>query len=207
MNNPGMTKTLPDMLDLAFDVSGATPPASYPFTLWAALVEFAPQLAEEESAGVLPLRLPEQAAEVLPKRAKLTLRIPSVLAEELTVALSGAQLDLGSGLLQLGMGRPRAITAYPTIHAHHVASDEDEVIFMDGVRAQLDEMRIACNLICGMRHRIGDETQSIQGYSLVIHDLKADASLRLQYAGLGESRQYGCGIFVPYKVISGLNDD
>ena len=40
MNNPGMTK-LPDMLDLAFDVSGATPPANYPFALWAALLDLA----------------------------------------------------------------------------------------------------------------------------------------------------------------------
>lgn len=195
------------MIDLAFDVSGATPSANYPFTLWGALLDLAPLLAEEESAGVLPLRLPEHAAELLPRRAKLVLRVPAALAEELTVALSGAQLDLGSSRLLLGMGRPRTITAYPTIHAHHVASDEEEPAFMNGVRAQLDEMRIACNLICGMRHFIGDETQSIQGYSLVIHDLKTDASLKLQYAGLGESRQYGCGIFVPYKVISGLNDD
>ena len=207
MNKPGMTKALPDMLDLAFDVSGATPPANYPFALWAALIDLAPRLAEAENTGVLPLRLPEHAAELLPRRAKLTLRIPSVLAEELTVALSGAQLDLENGPLQLGLGRPRTITAYPTIHAHHVASDEDEPAFMEGVRARLDEMRIACNLICGLRHRIGDETQSIQGYSLVVHDLKSDASLKLQYAGLGESRQYGCGIFVPYKAITGLNDD
>jgi CRISPR-associated protein Cas6 len=195
------------MLDLAFDVSGTTPPADYPFALWAALLDLAPRLAEEESAGVLPLRLPEHVAELLPRRAKLTLRIPAALAEELTVALSGAQLDMASGPLQLGMGRPRTITAYPTVHAHHVASDEDEPAFMESVRAQLDEMRIACNLICGLRHRIGDEARSIAGYSLVVHDLKSEASLRLQYAGLGESRQYGCGIFVPYKAITGLNDD
>ena len=196
-----------EMVDLAFDISGNALPANHPFTLWDALSSFAPALADADRAGILPMRLPEHTADMLPRRAKLTLRIPAALAEELTVALSGTQLDLGSGLLQLGMGRPRAITAYPTIHAHHVASDEDEPVFMDGVRAQLDEMRIACNLICGMRHLIGDETQSIRGYSLVIHDLKADASLKLQYRGLGESRQYGCGIFVPYKVISGLNDD
>ncbi|MCK9200366.1 MAG: type I-MYXAN CRISPR-associated protein Cas6/Cmx6 [Gallionella sp.] len=195
------------MIDLAFDVSGNAPPADHPFTIWDALSNLAPALADADRAGILPMRLPEHAAEALPKRAKLTLRIPLALAEELTVALSGAQLDLGSSLLQLGMGRTRAITAYPTIHAHQVASDEDELAFMDGVRAQLDEMRIACNLICGLRHTIGDETRSIQGYSLVVHDLKAEASLKLQYAGLGEARQYGCGIFVPYKVISGLNDD
>jgi len=26
----------------------------------------------------------------------------------------------------------------------------------------------------------------------------------LLYAGLGSHRKYGCGVFVPYKVISGL---
>jgi len=39
----------------------------------------------------------------------------------------------------------------------------------------------------------------------VIHDLKPEASLRLQYTGLGSDRRYGCGVFVPYKVITGLD--
>jgi len=39
----------------------------------------------------------------------------------------------------------------------------------------------------------------------VIHNLKPEDSLRLQYTGLGSDRQYGCGIFVPYKVISDLS--
>lgn len=196
-----------EMIDLAFDLSGPIPAANHMFTLWDALTDLAPVLADTGSAGVLPLRLPEQTTDALPRRTKLTLRIPSSLVEELTLTLSGQALDLGDCRLQLGMGRPRAITPYPTIHAQQVASSEDEVPFMEGIRARLDEMRIACNLICGMRRSIGDETQSIRGYSLVIHDLKPDTSLKLQYAGLGEARQYGCGIFVPYKVISGLDDD
>jgi CRISPR-associated protein Cas6 len=201
-----MTK-LPDMLDLAFDVSGATPPADYPFALWAALVELAPILAAEESAGVLPLRLAEEATGPLPKRAKLVLRVPATLSEELAGGLSGQRLDVAGVALNLGAGKVRQLAAYSTVHAQLVATDEDEVPFMEGVRARLAEMNIACNLICGMRRRIGDGAQAIQGYSLVVHDLKADASLRLQQRGLGEARRYGCGIFVPYKVISGLNDD
>lgn len=195
------------MIDLAFDVSGATPPTDYPFALWAALLELAPSLAAEEGAGVLPLRLAEEATGPLPKRAKLTLRVPPALAKELTASLSGKRLDVAGVVLNLGTGKVRPLAAYSTVHAQLVAAAEDEIPFMEGVRTQLDEMDIACSLICGMRRRIGDGAQAIQGYSLVVHDLKADASLKLQYRGLGEARRYGCGIFVPYKVISGLNDD
>ena len=49
-----------------------------------------------------------------------------------------------------------------------------------------------------------NDTRAVQGYSLVIHDLKPEESLRLQGAGLGNNRFLGCGVFMPYKVISGL---
>jgi CRISPR-associated protein Cas6 len=76
---------------------------------------------------------------------------------------------------------------------------------MEQINTQLGKMQIKGNLICGKRHSINSDHQSIQGYSLVIHDLTPSASLKLQFSGLGESRQFGCGIFVPYKVISGLS--
>lgn len=196
------------MLDLVFDISGESLPANYPFALWAALRERAPALADDENrVGVLPLRLPGHTAVPLPKRTKLALRIPEALCKTIAAGLSGQPLDLTGNQVQLGTARVRQIAPYPTMHAQQVATRQDEIPFMEGVRATLDKMNIACNLICGMRRTIGDGEHSIQGYSLVIHDLKVDASLRLQYAGLGEARHFGCGIFLPYKVIAGLHDD
>ena len=72
---------------------------------------------------------------------------------------------------------------------------------------RLDELGVAGKLICGKRVTVNDGQRSIHGYSLVLHDLKPEASLLLQYAGLGVDRQFGCGIFVPYKVITGLSED
>jgi hypothetical protein len=46
--------------------------------------------------------------------------------------------------------------------------------------------------------------RAIKGRSLVLHDLNPEGSLSVQYIGLGKGRHLGCGIFVPYKVISGL---
>ena len=79
--------------------------------------------------------------------------------------------------------------------------------FVENINTQLGEMGIKGKLICGRRRTIGDDSQSMQGFSLVVHDLKAEASLHLQFVGLGTGRQFGCGIFVPYKVISGLSED
>lgn len=189
---------------MVFDLGSGILPTTYPFALWEALIRHVPQLAKEKFVGVLPLRATENNEGVLlPKRAKLVLRLPIALAAH-AAALSGQQLDVAEELLQLGNGRLRPIQPYPTLHAQLVTGATDEVLFLDGINAQLSKMGIAAGLICGKRRTLAGAQQSIHGYSLVIHDLKPEASLQLQYAGLGEGRQFGCGIFVPYKVISGL---
>ena len=199
------------MIDLVFELDGGTLPAAYPFALWEALINHVPQLAEERFAGVLPLRAAENdAGMLLPKRAKLVLRLPMALASR-AAALSGQQLGLaqiplrsGEYSLRLGKSKLRPIQPYPTLHARLVTGATDELMFMEDIKTQLSGMAIAAGLICGKRHTLSGARQTIHGYSLVIHDLKPEASLQLQYAGLGEFRQFGCGIFLPYKTISGL---
>ena len=199
--------TIPEMIDLIFDLDGGIIPAAYPFALWDELTRHVPQLAAEQSVGVFPLRATENSqGMLLPRRAKLALRLPTALVEH-TAALSGRQLDISGSILKLGAVKTRAIQPSPTIHAQMVASASDEVSFMSGIATLLGEMGIAGKLICGKRRTINGDQQSIHGYSLVVHELKPEASLQLQYAGLGEARRFGCGIFVPYKVISGLSDN
>lgn len=197
-----MTDAIPEMIDAVFDVSGEMLPTTYPFALWEALVRHVPALATDTGVGVIPLRTAASAAGMLlPKRAKLALRLPAALAAHIT-ALSGQLLDLGGGTLQLGNGKLRRIAPYSTLHAHLVTGADDEVTFLQDVEAQLAGLCIAGKLICGMRNSMAAPDRQIQGYSLVIHNLKPDDSLRLQYTGLGADRRFGCGIFVPYKVIS-----
>ena len=189
---------------MVFDLGGGILPTDYPFALWEALIRHVPQLAEEKSVGVLPLRAAENnEGMLLPKRAKLVLRIPIALAAH-AAALSGQQLDVAENTILLGKSKLRKIQPYPTLHAQLVTGAPDEMLFLDGINSQLSNMGIVARLICGKRRILTGARQSIHGYSLVIHDLKPEASLQLQYAGLGEGRQFGCGIFLPYKVISGL---
>jgi CRISPR-associated protein Cas6 len=195
-----------EMIDAVFDVSGDTISTSYPLDLWESLVRCMPNLEIDQSIGVIPLRTTaSEAGMLLPKRAKLTLRLPTELSTQVAT-LSGLSLDIGNSSLQLGSFKLRAIQPYPTLHAHLVNTEEDEVSFVKEVHERLDRLGIInAKLICGLRNRLAFSTFTISGFSLVIHDLKPEDSLRLQYIGLGADRRYGCGIFVPYKVISDLS--
>jgi len=200
-----MTDTAAEMIDLLFEVEGGVLSAGYPFALWEALITYFPQLAQEQRAGVLPLRLSRSSTGMLlSKRAKLALRLPTELVEQAATALQGRELEIGGTQLRLGAAKTRAIQPSATVHAQIVAGSSDEVLFMEEVKTLLGEMQIDAHFICGLHSTLDNGRQTIHGFSVVIHDLKPEASLQLQYAGLGSERRYGCGIFVPYKAITGL---
>jgi CRISPR-associated protein Cas6 len=90
------------------------------------------------------------------------------------------------------------------LHAQLVTGAEDEMAFMAEIKSALAALDVEAQLICGRRRSLVDGDRTIRGYSLVLHDLKPEGSLRVQYAGLGKERRFGCGIFVPYKVIASL---
>ena len=199
-----MSKTTAEMIDLVFDLRGETLPASYPFALWAELVRAVPQLADNEQVCVLPLRGAENNEQILlSRRTKLVLRIPVALTDEVS-ALTGAQLHVSECMLSLGAMKIREIQPHPTLHAQLAAGVDDELEFMGSVQAHFAALEISANTICGKHRTLSDGRQSISGYSLVVHDLKPEASVLLQSVGMGEGRRFGCGIFMPYKVISDL---
>ena len=203
-----MASNTPEMVDMVFDLEGGTLPTTYPFALWAALIQRIPQLAEEKLVGVLPLRSTvNNQSMLLAKRAKLVIRIPTTLAESTAFSLTGQQLDIDGSTMRVGAAKTRPIQPYPTIHAQLVTGSSDEVLFVEDIRNQMEELGATGKLICGKRLTVNGGQRSIHGYSLVLHDLKPEASLQLQYVGLGDDRQFGCGIFVPYKVIKGLSED
>ena len=196
------------MIDMMFDLEGGMLPAAYPFALWEALTLRVPELAEDESTGILPVRgTGNKEGLLLTKRAKLVMRLPTASAKLAAARLTGQQFDIAGRSLRLGATKTRPIYPFPTVHAQLVAGTSDELFFVENINEQLERMGIKGKLICGRRRSIGDESRSVQGFSLVIHDLKAEDSLRLQFIGLGTDRHFGCGIFVPSKVISGLSED
>ncbi len=190
------------MIDVVFELSGDMLPAAYPYALWEELIRLIPEFAAAKDVGVVPLRMAEgNEGMLLPKRAKLTLRLPQALAKAAS-SLSQQQLRVAGNALQLGASKIREIQPFSTLHAQLVTGADDEIEFIAEVEAALAAMDVKAKLICGQRRSLADAERAITGYSLVLHDLTPDDSLQVQYAGLGAERRYGCGIFVPYKSIS-----
>ena len=195
---------VPEMTDVVFELKGHSVPADYVFALWREVVRILPWLEDEKFAGIHPLKVAASGEEMLlPQRAKLVLRLPSARASQ-AGHLSGQELHVGSSVLRVGEAGERPLQAYPTLHAQLVASDCNEEVFVAGVVSELGELNISCKWICGKRHAIKGAEGAIAGYSLVVHDLKPHDSLHMQQYGLGGQRHFGCGIFVPYKTITGL---
>lgn len=195
--------TTPEMTEVLFDIRGEYIPSAYQYPLWLALTAHLPALADEQFAGVVPLRgLSAESGNLLPKRTKLILRLPDAMDYS---PLLDKTLDLQTCKVHLGAAKPRILQPYSTLHAHLVATDSDEVEFLRNTQARLNEMSINGKLICGMRNSYDLNGSTTYGYSLVIHELKPAASLLLQRTGLGPHRNFGCGIFIPYKVIADLD--
>lgn len=192
------------MVDVVFDLDGASVPDNYSFALWFEISRLMPWLKEIQNVGILPLRGSASGNHILlSRRTKLILRVPLDRAAE-THRLSGQELHIDGCKLRVGKGRERELQAATTLHAHMVATDLGEVEFLAEMKKQLEAMNVICNLICDKYRNINGDNQSLRGYGLVLHDLKPQASLQIQRDGLGAARQFGCGIFVPFKAITGL---
>jgi CRISPR-associated protein Cas6 len=193
-----------EMIDMVFDLSGLFVPEDYPFLLWQEIVRLLPWLKDDESVGILPLRGSASGEDtLLSKRTKLVLRVPAECAVQ-TLSLSGQQLKVGESILLVGKGKERVLQPSVTLHSYMVESVLGEIEFIADMKKKLLSMNISCNLICDKSRKINSTKHSISGFGLVLHDLKPQASIEVQRSGLGGARHFGCGIFVPFKAISGL---
>lgn len=195
----------PDMIDIVFDLDGSAVPVNYPFALWSEAVRCIPWLKDAVNAGFIPLKGSISGDYLLlSKRTKLVLRLPVALVAQ-AEQLAGKQLKIDGNILSVGKGKERPLQPTTTLHAYLVESNLGEIEFLADMKAKLQAMNISCNLICDKQRHIYDVGQTLNGFGLVLHDLKPLASMQIQCVGLGGARHFGCGIFVPFKAISGLD--
>jgi len=195
----------PDMVDMVFDLNGSSVPLNYPFLLWSEAVRYLPWLNNEANAGFIPLKGSVSGETLLlSKRTKLILRLPASLAAQ-SALLAGKQLNIAGNILTVGTGKERPLLSTTTLHAYLVESNLGEIEFLSDMKQKLQDLNISCNLICDKQRKISNADQSLSGFGLVLHDLKPLASIQIQCIGLGGARHFGCGIFVPFKAISGLD--
>lgn len=196
-------------VDLQFALAGDALPSDYADALWCAVRDFLPWLEDDAFAGIHPISGLSPGAGLnewyLSRRARLTLRLAGEQVDEAR-ALVGAHLRLATCYaVEVGSPQVRHLTHSPVLYSKFVTfksageSPLAEEDFLSACRAELSELGVAPQLICGKPQTANTGTGSLAGFSLVLFDLKADAALLLQRRGLGVERKRGCGIFVPHK--------
>ncbi|MGE5336633.1 MAG: type I-MYXAN CRISPR-associated protein Cas6/Cmx6 [Gemmatimonadota bacterium] len=192
-------------LDFAYAVRGAVIDRDYPFALCAALLDVLPWLGSEPHAGVHPLRGATACSEglLLGGRTRLVLRAPAARAEECT-RLQGRLLEVPAPL-HVGNVTRRELLPYPVLHARLVVTgSEDEASFVGDIESEIEQLQIDCEIIVGRRGEVRLGVQRAAGFSLMLHGLSPEHSLRAQEHGLGLHRMLGCGLFVPHKSVAAV---
>jgi CRISPR-associated protein Cas6 len=189
------------MVDAVFALDGQALPREHAQALREALCAQLAWLASEPHAGIHPIKMVlgnEQQA-LLSRRARLLLRVRLRRMQALT-ALTGIELDVGGHRVRLGTPHVRKLVPHATVYAYRVASDSaDEAQFMAAVGRELAQLEIAGERVCGKHQRMTLAGRTLDAFSLMLHGLAPEQSLRLQQHGLGPHRLWGCGIFVPHK--------
>ena len=165
--------------DAVFPLEGQALPREHAQALQQALCAILPWLDSDPVAGIHPVKLvPGSAMPAL-------LRVASRRMDEL-VALAGLELKVAGQTLRLGVPHRHDLQPHSTLYAYRVAADSaDEVTFMAAVAAELAQMAIGGERVCGKHQAMVVDGRSLDTFSLMLHALPAEQSLRLQERGGG----------------------
>jgi CRISPR-associated protein Cas6 len=99
----------------------------------------------------------------------------------------------------------RPLSPISTIFSRYVVSaeqGEDENAFLARVLQELQSMGIKPKkMLCGIEKVLATPERPIRTRSLMIAELTAPESVKVQQLGLGPWRHLGCGLFLPHKDI------
>jgi CRISPR-associated protein Cas6 len=194
-------------IDLLFPLHGHAIPLDHGYVLYAALARALESsgdcwLHNREDVGVHLIRGHYQGKGRLALNAgsRLTVRLPATLVHKF-LALAGQQLTLGTDSLRVGIPQPRALQATPTLYAHLVTTrnGNDENRFDTEIAHQLAELAIRGSPQRGPRRSFTIKDRKVVAHTLLVSELTAEESIRLQEHGLGGRRKLGCGVFVPWQ--------
>ncbi|GBD23901.1 CRISPR-associated endonuclease Cas6 [bacterium HR29] len=196
-------------------------PADHGYALFGALSRLLPWLHGSPLVGVHPIRgqLVGNRALALTPASTLAFRVPVTVLPGL-LPLAGQSIDLEGTVLRVGLPHVRALRPSPVLSSRLVTIKGmlEPDAFLEAARRQLAELgvdgqpalleRAGTRAIEGrgaapsspwIRRTLRVRDKEVVGYALRVAGLSPEASIRLQIAGLGGRRRFGCGIFLPER--------
>jgi CRISPR-associated protein Cas6 len=187
-------------VDLAFRLTGNSVPVDHGYALYAALSRIAPEIHDAKEIGVPPIRgvYGGEGSLRLADYSRLVIRLPG---EQIRgyLKLAGKRLEIDGCLIGVGVPEVRALQLAAKLRARLVTIKGfmDESVFRQATQRQLNDLKIAGELLIGERRTFRVKDKQVVGFEVAVSDLTAEESLTLQEHGLGGRRRMGCGVFVP----------
>lgn len=188
------------MIDVMFVITGGPLRRDYAAPLHAALGRALPWLDDESAAAVHPLRgvTCVDGRLCLGARSRLLLRVPEERIRD-CAALSGRSLNLDEPIA-VGTAQLRPLNPYRTLYSRLVVTGDDtEEHFLAAVKQAVANWDTACQIIVGRAGTCAGDTAAVSGFSVMLHGVSPQVSLRAQTEGVGGYRKFGCGVFVPHR--------
>lgn len=215
-NQPDEIKYTASVADVVFRMECARIIRDHAYALLQSIQEHLPWFATEDKAGIHSIHGAESShgwfrpddgkddSILLSKRVRMVIRVPRSRVADCD-ALSGATLRVANTVIKLGGYTVRRIGPSATLFARRIVTtrEEPEAVFLDRAYDGLKRINVtAPKLLPGRSTTIDTPEQCLTARSLLLADLSAPDSVRIQENGLGEGRKLGCGLFVPYKSIA-----
>ena len=192
-------------IEVAFTIRGERIPVDHGYALFAALSRLpvaGPWLHASDALGVHLIRgrYVGDGLLGLTEHSRLVVRLGAADLPNL-LPIAGKTLDLDGHRLGIGVPQTTLLRPAVALYAHLVTTrnGQDEARFDAEIRHQLDTLGIAGKVTRGKRRVMRIKDKRVVAHSLLVSELSAEDSIRLQEAGLGGRRKMGCGIFVPWK--------
>lgn len=189
-----------DVVDVAFALQGGPVDPDYAAPLHAQLRRALPWFDDELEAGVFPLRgvTAVDGRWYLGPRSRLVLRVPAARAAA-CAALAGRSLALHAPL-RVGTPHVRSLLPYATVYSPLVVTgDAKEDTFLAAVLRTVAGWNTLCQVIVGRAGSRRVDAGAMEGFSVMLHGVAPEVSLRVQEQGLGGYRKFGCGLFLPHR--------
>lgn len=194
------TETMMPVVDLAFRLTGATIPVDHGYALYGAISRVLPDLHADKEIGVHPIRgrYVGEGSLHLTSGSWLMIRLPGDRIRA-ALKLAGKSLKVDGHHFVVGVPEARALRPVTALYSRLVTIKGFMEVepFLAAARRQLELLGVDAELAVGERRTLRVKDKQVVGFEVFASRLDAEASLRLQEAGLGGRRHMGCGVFVP----------
>jgi CRISPR-associated protein Cas6 len=197
-------------VELSFGVVGKTLPADHGYGLYSAISKLCPILHNREGISIQTIiGIPDRRGTIYLTEERSCLRIrmpysPELISQSLTLA--GKQLTIGNHRISLGIPQFFALQPAKSLKARIVVIKgfQESEPFLEAVKYKLKLLGIQSTVSIPLNEKgeydrkiIKVKRFTVVGYGVVVTDLSAENSIKLQIAGIGGKHRMGCGIFVP----------